>query len=124
VKISQDEFDRIVKRAIGRIPTDIRRHLDNMLISVRDRAAPELLEEMGLPPDEPLLGVYEGVPLPERSVADPPLYPDAVVLFQEAIEAICDTVEDVEREIEITVVHEIAHFLGMGEEELAELGYG
>jgi len=95
-----------------------------MLISVRDRPSPELLEEMGLPPDEPLLGVYEGVPLPERSIAEPPLYPDAVVLFQDDIEAVCDTVEDVEREIEITVVHEIAHFLGMDEEELAELGYG
>jgi predicted Zn-dependent protease with MMP-like domain len=57
-------------------------------------------------------------------VAEPPLYPDVIVLFQEPLETICETVEEMEREIEITVVHEVAHFLGMDEERLAELGYG
>jgi len=124
MRIPPEEFDRIVQRAIRRVPARVRATLDNMLITVRDRASAELLEEMGLPPDEPLLGVYDGIPLPERSVSDPPLYPDTIVLFQEAIESVCDSTEEMEREIEITVVHEIAHFLGMDEEELIDLGYG
>ncbi|MGD8386264.1 MAG: metallopeptidase family protein [Desulfobacteraceae bacterium] len=123
-KLSPSAFDRIVKRAVDRIPGEIRKGLDNVLISVQPRPSAELLDEMGLPPDELLLGVYQGTPLGDRSVAEPPLYPDVIVLFQEPLETICETVEEMEREIEITVVHEVAHFLGMDEERLAELGYG
>jgi predicted Zn-dependent protease with MMP-like domain len=122
-KLSEQAFDRVVERAIQRIPEEIRAVLGNMSISVRDRPSPELLEEMGMHPDDLLLGVYQGVPLPERSVSDPPLYPDVIVLFREDLEAVCETPEEMEREIEITVVHEVAHFLGMDEERLAELGY-
>ena len=124
MKLSRKEFDRSVKRAISRIPVEIQTHLQNILISVRKRPSPELLEEMGLPPDGLLLGLYEGVPLMERSLVEPPLYPDTIFLFQEDLEEVCDTLEELEREIEITVVHEIAHFLGIDEERLAELGYG
>ena len=81
-------------------------------------------EELGLGPGEPLLGLFEGVSLIERSVTSPPLYPDIIYLFQEPLETMCETPEELEEEIEITVVHEIAHFIGMTEERLAELGYG
>jgi predicted Zn-dependent protease with MMP-like domain len=123
MKLSKKDFDRVVKRAILRIPEEIRRHLDNILISVQDRPSPELLEEMDMPPDEPLLGVFQGVPLTERTVTSPPLFPDTIVLFQEPLEEWAESVEELEEEIEITVVHEVAHFLGMSEEKLAELGY-
>jgi len=123
MKLNNKEFDRIIQQAIARIPEEIRRHLDNILITVQKRPAPEMLEEMGYPPDEPLLGIYWGVPLNERSVAEPPLYPDTIFIFKEPLEEMCETREELEEEIEITVVHEVAHFLGMSEERLAELGY-
>ena len=123
MKLSNVEFDRIVKQAIRRIPEEIRRHLDNILITVQKRPAPDMLEEMGYPPDEPLLGVYWGVPLNERSVAEPPLYPDTIYIFKEPLEEMCASREELEEEIEITVAHEVAHYLGMSEERLAELGY-
>jgi predicted Zn-dependent protease with MMP-like domain len=123
MKLSNAEFDRIVKQAIRRIPEEIRRHLDNILITVQKRPAPDMLEEMGYPPDEPLLGVYWGVPLNERSVAEPPLYPDTIYIFKEPLEEMCANREELEEEIEITVAHEVAHYLGMSEERLAELGY-
>ena len=124
MKLNNREFDRIVKRAIRRIPTEIRSHLENIMISVQDRPRKDLLHDMGLPPDEPLLGVFQGVPLSERSAADPPLYPDTILLFQKPLLEMCSTIEDLEREIEITVAHEVAHFLGFSEEELISLGYG
>jgi predicted Zn-dependent protease with MMP-like domain len=123
MKLSNAQFERIVKRAIDRIPEEIRRHLDNILITVQKRPDPQVLEEMGYPPDEPLLGIYLGVPLNERSVAEPPLYPDTIFIFKEPLEEMCASREELEEEIEITVVHEVAHFLGMTEERLAELGY-
>jgi predicted Zn-dependent protease with MMP-like domain len=123
MKLKDKEFDRIVKEAIGRIPEEIRRHLDNILIAVQKRPDPDMLAEMGYPPDEPLLGVYWGVPLNERTLGEPPLYPDTIYIFKEPLEEMCVTREELEEEIEITVVHEVAHFLGMSEERLAELGY-
>ncbi len=124
MKLSPDAFDLIVDRAIRRIPDEIRCVLRNVLISVQPEPAPELLEELGIPPEESLMGLYQGVSLSERSVMDPPLYPDTIFIFQGPLEDACETREEMEREIEVTVVHEIAHFLGMSEERLAELGYG
>ena len=123
MKLSEKEFDRIVKRSIRRIPGEIRKHMENILISVKKRPSAEMLQEMGLPAHETLLGVFSGVSLMERSVIDPPLFPNTIFLFQEPLEQMCQTTEELEKEIEITVVHEIAHALGINEERLAELGY-
>jgi len=124
LKVSENAFDKIVKRAIRRIPEEIRQSLDNILISVQRRPSREMLEDMDMDPDEPLLGIYRGVPLTERSVISPPEFSDTIFLFQEPLEDMCDTIEQLEEEIEITVVHEIAHAVGISEERLAELGYG
>lgn len=124
MKVSENAFDKIVKRAIRRIPEEIRQSLDNILISVQRRPSREMLEDMDMDPDEPLLGIYRGVPLTERSVISPPEFSDTIFLFQEPLEDMCDTIEQLEEEIEITVVHEIAHAVGISEERLAELGYG
>lgn len=124
MKVSEKEFDRIVKRAIRRIPEEVRQHLENILISVQMRPSAEMLQEMGMPPGESLLGLYRGVPLMERSVVSPPQFSDTIFLFHEPLQEICGTIEELEKEIEITVVHEIAHAIGISEERLAELGYG
>ena len=124
MKLSRKEFDKVVARAIRRIPKEIRAHLENILISVRQEPSPDMLEDMGLPADYPLLGVYQGASLMERSTFSmPPLYPDSILIFQGPLEEMCRTVEELEEQIEITVVHEIAHYIGMTEEELIALGY-
>jgi predicted Zn-dependent protease with MMP-like domain len=123
LKLTAKEFDRMVEKAIRRIPRELRDHLDNVLISVRRRPSREMLKEMGLPPDEPLLGVFQGVSMMERTVTSPPLFPDSIFLFQEPLEEMCESLDELEEQIEITVVHEIAHFFGISEERLAELGY-
>lgn len=79
---------------------------------------------MGIKSDGTLLGLFAGVPLTERSITTPPLFPDTIYLYQEPLESISRNLEELEEEIEVTVVHEIAHYLGMTEERLAELGYG
>ena len=123
-KLTTEAFARIVEQAIARIPEEIRRHLENILISVKQQPDTEMLEEMGLAPDEPLFGIYWGVPLTERSLADPPLYPDTIYIFQQPLEAFCTSREELLEEIEITVVHEIAHLFGFSEADLEALGYG
>jgi predicted Zn-dependent protease with MMP-like domain len=124
LKLSETEIDRAVKKAIARIPAEIRGHLKNIVISVQKRPSKEIREEMSLDRHETLLGVYRGTSLRERTALYPPLYPDTIILFQEPLEEMCRTIEELENQIEITLVHEVAHFLGMSEERLAELGYG
>jgi predicted Zn-dependent protease with MMP-like domain len=121
--VSGRAFDRIVKSAIRRIPEEIRCHLENLVITVREELSEEMAREMDIDPEEGLLGLFQGVPLTERSVFHAPLFPDTIFLFQGPLERMCSTVEELEEQIEITLVHEVAHFIGMGEERLAELGY-
>ena len=123
LKFNETEIDRAIKRAISRIPSEIRRHLKNIVISVQKRPSKEIREEIGLHRNEDLFGLYRGISLMDRSTFHPPLYPDTIILFQEPLEKVCNTIDELEAQIEITVVHEVAHFLGMSEERLAELGY-
>ncbi len=124
LKLNETDIDRAVKKAIARIPAEIRNHLKNIVISIQTRPSKEIRAEMGLDRHETLLGVYRGTSLRERTALYPPLYPDTIILFQEPLEEMCRTMEELEDQIEITLVHEVAHFLGMSEEKLAELGYG
>lgn len=124
MRLSEKEFDRIVKKAVRRIPMEIRQHLKNLVISVRKQPSKTMVEEVGLPPGEVLFGLFQGVPLSERSATSPPLFPDTIFLFQGPIEQSCENIEELEEEVEITLVHEVAHFVGMSEERLEELGYG
>jgi len=124
IRLSRPEFEKAVRRAFRRIPAEIRGRMDNVTLTVRKRPSRQLLQEMGYPAGEPLLGLYEGPSLAERSFFAPPLFPCTIVIFQEPLEEMCDRLSELEREIEITVVHEVAHFLGIGEQRLEELGYG
>ncbi len=124
IKLNEAEFDRIVAKAIENIPGEIRQYLENIVISVKKRPSRRMMIEMGIPAGEEPLGLFQGVPMIERSVTVPPLYPDMIYLFQEPLEEMCETREELEEEIEITVVHEVAHYIGMTEERLEELGYG
>ncbi|MDX9821900.1 MAG: metallopeptidase family protein [Syntrophales bacterium] len=123
MRLRTNEFDRAVDRAVRRIPEEIRSHLENVVITVLARPTRDMLEDVGAPPGETLLGLYQGAALTERSFFDPVEYPDTIFVFQEPLEEMCETLEELEKEIEITVVHEVAHFLGIEEERLAELGY-
>ena len=110
MRISHKEFEDAVERALEMIPEMFRAQLNNMTIAVEDFPSRDLLWEMDMPP--------------ERSVTEPPLYPDVILIFREPLMAACHSYEELEEEIAITVVHELAHYLGLSEERLEELGYG
>jgi predicted Zn-dependent protease with MMP-like domain len=123
IKVSDREFDILVERAIERIPEEIRQYLDNVMISVKKRPTRDM-QSADFDDSGELLGLFQGVPLTERTVTSPPLFPDTIFLFQEPLQRMCANKDELEEQIEITVVHEIAHFVGMNEERLSELGYG
>lgn len=123
MRLSKLHFDRAVEKALERIPQVIRKGMQNLVVCVEQRPSVALLAEMGLEADETLFGLYTGTPLPERSMTEPPLYPDEIVIFREPLLQACRSLAELEEEIEITVVHEVAHYLGFDEDQLAELGY-
>ena len=116
-------FESLVNDAVRELPEEFREKLKNVAIIVEDYPTKELIEQTGLSPDETLFGLYEGVPLTERSYFGEPLYPDRILIFQRAIEDECDSVEEIKHELKITLVHEVAHFFGMDDDYLEEIGY-
>jgi len=122
MKLNSKEFDRIVKNSLKDMPPEIKKHLKNILISVRRRPSQAMLKELGVSKHETLLGSFRGVSLMKRSVTYPPLFPATVFLFQESLEKVCRTAEELEKQIRLTVIHEVGHYIGLSEERLAELG--
>jgi predicted Zn-dependent protease with MMP-like domain len=120
ISISDADFDLAVQAALDAIPDEFHRHLDNVIIEVRDRPDAALLVEHEVPED--LLGLYVGVPLEDKSV-DLGGLPDRVLVFRDNLCEMCETRDELIHEIRVTVLHEIGHHFGLDEDRLAELGY-
>jgi predicted Zn-dependent protease with MMP-like domain len=113
--IPSAEFEDLVAEALDGIPPELTALMRNVVVFVEDDP----------PPDDPdLLGVYDGIPLTERDSWYSGVLPDRNTIFRNPTLRICDTREDVVAEVEITVVHEIAHHFGIDDERLHELGWG
>ena len=113
-----------VARLIDRLPRQFREQLRNVEFVVEARPSRELLLAEELDPEEDTLyGLYQGIPLPERSSLDPPLLPDKITIFAESLLEDFPDVEELREEIRLTVLHEIAHYFGMDEEDIEDLGY-
>ena len=97
-RLSREEFDGLVEQAVAQLPRVFRERLSNILIEVAD--LPARAERVG----GPLMGVFEGVPLTEKSVFQA-AGPDRVVLYQKNIEAACRTRKELVREIRLTLDH-------------------
>ena len=109
------EFEELVRQALDDIPDELASVVDNCVVLVEDYP----------PPDDPhLLGLYDGVPLTERGETYAGVLPDRILIYRKPILAFCTSVEEVVREVHITVVHEIAHHFGIDDARLHELGYG
>ncbi len=112
--ISPRTFDRYVEEAIEALDPQFRSLMENVLIVVEDQSAQE--------PD--LLGLYEGVPLTEREAYGLMEMPDRISIYRLPLVNMCATTEELVSEIQITVVHEIAHHFGIDDDTLHEMGWG
>ena len=118
------EIKKEVGRVIERLPRSFRERLLNVEYVVEERPSIELLRAEGLDPrHDTLYGIYQGIPLPDRSSLDPPLLPDKITIFAEPLLEDFPDPEELREEIRLTVLHEIAHYFGMDEEEIEDLGY-
>lgn len=121
--MTKKSFEEQVRKAIDRIPAEFQAAMKNIAILIETWPGPEAEELMEDDPDGVLYGFYQGVPLPERSADYSGMLPDVIYLYQKPLEEDFPDREELIREIEITLVHEIAHYFGFDEEILARYGY-
>ncbi|MCL2787497.1 MAG: metallopeptidase family protein [Micrococcales bacterium] len=115
--MTDEQFELCVDRAIDILPEEVAQLIDNVAVIIEDTPPPSD------PPD--LLGLYVGTPLTERfGYGGIGHLPDQIFIFKQPTLAICDTVGDVVDEVVTTVVHEVAHFFGIEERRIHELGWG
>jgi predicted Zn-dependent protease with MMP-like domain len=114
-------FERLVDRAIAGIPEPYRVALREVAIVIEDEPSREQLRENGLGPDETMYGLYEGVPRAEYA-ADWAASPNRITLFRLPLEQDYLDPIDLEDEVRMTVLHELAHHLGIDDDRLDELG--
>jgi predicted Zn-dependent protease with MMP-like domain len=113
--MSPHEFDRLVERACARIPRRFRRRLANIAFIVEVEPSSTQLCAAGVRPGGTLLGLYRGRPLTVRSVWDGFVMPDQIVIFQGPHERLARSTEHLEKLVEETVWHEVAHYFGLDE---------
>ena len=112
------DFDQLVETALRRIPARFRRRIENVAVVVENEPSLAQLKAHGISAGSTLLGLYEGRPLRYRSVWDSFGLPDRITIFQGPHERIARNHADLERLVEQTLWHEIAHYFGMNEREV------
>lgn len=118
LRMSPEAFETAVEEALASIPEDILAYLDNVVITVEDEPSADDLVELGMEPDDLLFGLYQGTPLPEREVSNYAGLPDRIVVFRLPLLEACETRRQLLGEIRDTVIHEVGHYFGFGEEDL------
>ena len=114
LELSPDEFEKVVIDELDELPDEMVDGLENLVFVTEDRPADGTLD---------LLGLYEGTALTDRDQYGFGELPDRIVLYREPLLAIAETLDELRDEIHITLVHEIAHFYGIDDDQLHELGW-
>lgn len=112
--LTSDEFEKIVIDELDELPDEMVEGIENLVFVTEDRPEDGSLD---------LLGLYEGVALTERDRYGFGELPDRIVLYREPLLAVAETLEELRDEIHVTLVHEIAHYYGIDDDELHRLGW-
>jgi predicted Zn-dependent protease with MMP-like domain len=119
--MTREQFKQLVQEAIDSIPRQFSEAIHNVAIVIEDRPSADLLAEMEMGPDDVLLGLYQGTPLPDRHDYGNVL-PDKITLYQREIEEDCEGNEDeIVVAIGETLIHELGHYFGLSEDEIMEI---
>jgi len=110
--VSEDDFEQLIQDALDSLPADLRGQLSNVDVVVEDEP----------PPGQPLLGLYQGVPLTRRTSSYAGALPDKITIYQGPLERhYRGDPELLRRQVKRVVLHEVAHHFGISDERLVEL---
>ncbi len=122
IRVSYREFERLTLRALDGLPEQFKERLDNVDIVVEDWPSSEEIRDMGLKSRYDLFGLYQGIPLTERSHYDMVL-PDRITIYRQPLQAACSTRKEMVEQIRATVIHELAHHFGIDDATLEHTDY-
>ncbi|MBU1587705.1 MAG: metallopeptidase family protein [Actinobacteria bacterium] len=114
-EVDAEAFERLVIDELDLLPDEMFDGLDNVVFVTEDRPEDGSLD---------LLGLYDGVALTERGNYGFGELPDRIILFREPLLDIAQDLDELKDQIHVTLVHEIAHFYGIDDAQLHELGWG
>lgn len=120
--MERERFEELVAEAVESLPAKFKEALENIAVLVADWPTREQLEAVGLRRKDELFGLYEGVPLPKRTHNYQMVLPDRITIFQKSIEMRYHSEDLIRRKIQSTVRHEIAHYFGISDRRLRDLG--
>ncbi len=115
-------FQSLVARALGELPPFLRHHIANLAIVVEEWPDEDTLDMAGVDNPMELLGFYYGIPLTERTHDYGLVLPDKISLFRQPIIRSCASEDEIPEAIRETLRHELAHYFGIDDERLEELG--
>jgi predicted Zn-dependent protease with MMP-like domain len=113
-ELDEEAFERLVVDELDLLPDDMVDGLDNVVFVTESRPEDGSLD---------LLGLYDGVAMTERGAYGFGELPDRIVLYREPLLAVSADLEELKDQIHVTLVHEIAHFYGLDDAQLHELGW-
>ena len=114
IEVSAEEFEKLVIDELDELPDEMVDGLENVVFVTEDRPEDGSLD---------VLGLYDGVALTDRGQYGFGELPDRIILYREPLLAIVESVDELKDEIHVTLVHEIAHFYGLDDAQLHELGW-
>jgi predicted Zn-dependent protease with MMP-like domain len=120
IRLSRGRIRRYVERALAGLPGQFREAADNVMVAVENSPTPDDEKGKRSRPDEPLMGIYRGIPLSERAGYQL-VTPDVIAVFRKPLLRVCRNRREAEEEVRLTVLHEFGHFLGLDEEQVDHL---
>ncbi len=117
----EKDFEKLVKKAMKKLPQHIQKKMDNVAIVVKEKPSKYELEETGIKIGGTLLGLYQGVPKTAWGRGFGMILPDKITIFQNSIEQMASSEEEIKELVTIVVWHEIAHHFGFNESQIRKL---
>jgi predicted Zn-dependent protease with MMP-like domain len=119
--MDKKKFEKLVEEALVELPEEFKKKLDNVTVMVEDRPSREVYEKTGSSPFSLIFGLYHGVPYKHRGPFYGNLPPDVIVIYQESIERIYHSEEEIREKVVEVVKHEIGHYFSMEDSQLREI---
>src|SRR5689334_5549042 len=123
IRVSEEEFHSMMEESIEKIPASFKEKIENLAFIVEPYPSDSDIERLNLNDRYSLLGLYSGVPYTSRNTYYMGVTPDRIILFQKNIEARCGNISELKKLIEEVVIHEVAHYFGMDEDQVRAAGY-
>ena len=120
IRISREEFEEAVDDALDSLPEEIARSIAEANVAILVEEEPSREQAEGIE----LLGLYEGIPLDQRSVFQGYAQPDRIFIFRGPLQRVAISRDHLVQQIAVTVLHEIGHLFGISDQRLHELGWG